>query len=247
MSSLRNKVVLITGGARGQGAVEGALFSNLGSTVILTDVLDTEGRNIADSLGCTYRHHDVSDESHWERVVTEIVEQFGQIDVLVNNAGIFQGNRMMQTSVEDFQKIMDVNTLGVFLGMKKVGTVMAKQGSGSIVNISSVAGLMGTFGSFAYSASKWAVRGMTKSAAKELGRRGVRVNSVHPGYIDTDMLSQVHDFHDDSDRTNKLLQVVPLGRVAAPEEVGNVVVFLASDESGYCTGQEFTVDGGIVS
>ena len=247
MSSLRNKVVLITGGARGQGAVEGALFSNLGSTVILTDVLDTEGQNIADSLECTYLHHDVSDESHWERVVTEIVEQFGQIDVLVNNAGIFQGNRMMQTSVEDFQKIMDVNTLGVFLGMKKVGTVMAKQGSGSIVNISSVAGLMGTFGSFAYSASKWAVRGMTKSAAKELGRRGVRVNSVHPGYIDTDMLSQVHDFHDDSDRTNKLLQVVPLGRVAAPEEVGNVVVFLASDESGYCTGQEFTVDGGIVS
>ncbi|MDG2121858.1 MAG: SDR family oxidoreductase, partial [Actinomycetota bacterium] len=228
MSSLRNKVVLITGGARGQGAVEGALFSNLGSTVILTDVLDTEGQNIADSLECTYLHHDVSDESHWERVVTEIVEQFGQIDVLVNNAGIFQGNRMMQTSVEDFQKIMDVNTLGVFLGMKKVGTVMAKQGSGSIINISSVAGLMGTFGSFAYSASKWAVRGMTKSAAKELGRRGVRVNSVHPGYIDTDMLSQVHDFHDDSDRTNKLLQVVPLGRVAAPEEVGNVVVFLAS-------------------
>ncbi|HAN08800.1 MAG TPA: 3-alpha-hydroxysteroid dehydrogenase [Acidimicrobiaceae bacterium] len=247
MSSLRNKVVLITGGARGQGAVEGALFSNLGSTVILTDVLDTEGQNIADSLECTYLHHDVSDESHWERVVTEIVEQFGQIDVLVNNAGIFQGNRMMQTSVEDFQKIMDVNTLGVFLGMKKVGTVMAKQGSGSIINISSVAGLMGTFGSFAYSASKWAVRGMTKSAAKELGRRGVRVNSVHPGYIDTDMLSQVHDFHDDSDRTNKLLQVVPLGRVAAPEEVGNVVVFLASDESGYCTGQEFTVDGGIFS
>ena len=119
MSSLRNKVVLITGGARGQGAVEGALFSNLGSTVILTDVLDTEGQNIADSLECTYLHHDVSDESHWERVVTEIVEQFGQIDVLVNNAGIFQGNRMMQTSVEDFQKIMDVNTLGVFLGMKK--------------------------------------------------------------------------------------------------------------------------------
>ena len=247
MSSLRNKVVLITGGARGQGAVEGALFSNLGSTVILTDVLDAEGQNIADSLECTYLHHDVSDESHWERVVTETVEQFGQIDVLVNNAGIFQGNRMMQTSVEDFQKIMDVNALGVFLGMKKVGTIMAKQGSGSIINISSVAGLMGTFGSFAYSASKWAVRGMTKSAAKELGRRGVRVNSVHPGYIDTDMLSQVHDFHDDSDRTSKLLQVVPLGRVAAPEEVGNVVVFLASDESGYCTGQEFAVDGGIFS
>ena len=154
---------------------------------------------------------------------------------------------MMQTSVGDFQKIMDINALGVFLGMQKVGTIMAKQGSGSIINISSVAGLMGTFGSFAYSASKWAVRGMTKSAAKELGRRGVRVNSVHPGYIDTDMLSQVHDFHDDSDRTNKLLQVVPLGRVAAPEEVGNVVVFLASDESSYCTGQEFTVDGGIVS
>ena len=119
MSSLHNKVVLITGGARGQGAVEGALFSNLGSTVILTDVLDDEGQTTADSLECTYLHHDVSDERDWDRVVTETVEQFGQIDVLVNNAGIFQGNRMMQTSVGDFQKIMDINALGVFWGCRK--------------------------------------------------------------------------------------------------------------------------------
>ena len=245
MGLLDNKVAIITGGARGQGAVEGQLFSDAGATVVLTDVLDEQGEQTAGELGCDYLHLDVSDDAGWDTVVAEITARHGRIDVLVNNAGIFQAAAMMATTSADFRRMMDINALGVFLGMQKVGAVMSAQEAGSIVNISSVAGLMGTQGSFAYSASKWAVRGMTKSAAKELGRRGVRVNSVHPGFIDTDMLAQVHDFHDDSDRTKKMLRAVPLGRVAEPDEVGKVVLFLASDDSSYCTGQEFTVDGGM--
>ncbi len=245
MGALDGKVAIITGGARGQGAIEGKLFSDAGATVVLTDVLDEEGEQTAGELGCDYLHHDVSSEADWDTVVAEVVARHGRVDVLVNNAGIYQGASMMSTSAHDFRRMMDINALGVFLGMQKVGAVMAEQGAGSIVNISSVAGLMGTQGSFAYSASKWAVRGMTKSASKELGRRGVRVNSIHPGFIDTDMLAQVHDFHDESDRTKKMLRAVPLGRVAEPDEVGKVVLFLASDDSSYCTGQEFTVDGGM--
>ena len=245
MGILDSKVAIFTGGARGQGAVEGQLFADAGATVVLTDVLDEAGEQTAGELGCDYLHHDVASESDWDSVVADVVERHGRIDVLVNNAGIFENTSMMATSVDLFRRMMDINALGVFLGMQKVGAVMAEQGSGSIVNISSVAGLMGTPTSFAYGASKWAVRGMTKSAAKDLGRRGVRVNSVHPGWIDTDMLAQVHDFHDESDRTSRMLRTLPLGRVAEPDEVGKVVVFLASEESSYCTGQEFTVDGGM--
>ncbi len=225
--------------------MEGRLFTEQGATVVLTDILDEAGEETAGQLGCEYLHHDVASEGGWDQVVGDVMERHGRIDVLVNNAGIFQGAGLFSTSADDFRRMMDINALGVFLGMQKVGATMADQESGSIVNISSVAGLVGAAGSFAYSASKWAVRGMTKSAAKELGRRGVRVNSVHPGYIDTDMLAQVHDFHDEGDRTRRMLRAVPLGRVAEPEEVGRVVLFLASDESSYCTGQEFTVDGGM--
>ncbi|MDG2112594.1 MAG: glucose 1-dehydrogenase [Actinomycetota bacterium] len=245
MGILEGKVAIITGGARGQGAIEGRLFADAGATVVLTDLLDEQGEQTAGELGCDYLHHDVSSEADWEAVVASVLERHGRIDVLVNNAGIFQGAGMMATTADDFRRMMDINALGVFLGMQKVGAAMSDQESGSIVNISSVAGLMGTPGSFAYGASKWAVRGMTKSAAKELGRRGVRVNSIHPGWIDTDMLAQVHDFHDESDRTKRMLRSVPLGRVAEPDEVGKVVLFLASDDSSYCTGQEFTVDGGM--
>ena len=245
MGILDGKVAIITGGARGQGAIEGRLFTDAGATAVLTDVLDEQGEQTAGELGCDYLHHDVSSEADWDSVVAAVTDRHGHIDVLVNNAGIFQGAGMMATTADDFRRMMDINALGVFLGMQKVGATMGEQESGSIVNISSVAGLMGTPGSFAYSASKWAVRGMTKSAAKELGRRGVRVNSIHPGWIDTDMLAQLHDFHDESDRTARMLRSVPLGRVAEPDEVGKVVLFLASDDSSYCTGQEFTVDGGM--
>lgn len=245
MGVLEGRVAIITGGARGQGAVEGQLFVGEGATVVLTDVLDEEGERTAGEIGCEYLHHDVAAEAEWDAVVADVMERHGRVDVLVNNAGIFQGAGLMNTSVADYDRMLAINARGVFLGMQKVGTVMAEAETGSIINISSVAGLMGTMGSFAYSASKWAVRGMTKSAAKELGRRGVRVNSVHPGYIDTEMLAQTSVFNEDDDRTRRVLRQVPLRRVAEPAEVGRVVLFLASDASSYCTGQEFTVDGGM--
>lgn len=245
MGVLDGQVAIITGGARGQGAVEGQLFADEGATVVLTDVLDEEGERTAGEIGCEYLHHDVAQEAEWDAVVADVMDRHGQIDVLVNNAGIFQGAGLMNTSVADYDRMLAINARGVFLGMQKVGTVMAEAETGSIINISSVAGLMGTLGSFAYSASKWAVRGMTKSAAKELGRRGVRVNSVHPGYIDTEMLAQTSVFNEDDDRTRRVLRQVPLRRIAEPAEVGRVVLFLASDASSYCTGQEFTVDGGM--
>ena len=245
MGVLDGRVAIITGGARGQGAVEGQLFADEDATVVLTDVLDEEGERTAGEVGCEYLHQDVSSEADWDAVVADIVNRHGRIDVLVNNAGIFQAAGLMNTTAEDYHRMMRINALGPFLGMQKVGAVMAEAESGSIINISSVAGLMGTMGSFAYSASKWAVRGMTKSAAKELGRRNVRVNSVHPGYIDTEMLAQTSVFNEDSDRTRRVLRHVPLRRIAEPAEVGRVVLFLASDASSYCTGQEFTVDGGM--
>ena len=245
MGVLDGRVAIITGGARGQGAVEGQLFVDEGATVVLTDVLDEEGERTAGEIGCEYLHHDVAQEAEWDAVVADVMDRHGRVDVLVNNAGIFQGAGLMNTSVADYDRMLAINARGVFLGMQKVGTVMAEAEAGSIINISSVAGLMGTLGSFAYSASKWAVRGMTKSAAKELGRRGVRVNSVHPGYIDTEMLAQTSVFTEDDDRTRRVLRQVPLRRIAEPAEVGRVVLFLASDASSYCTGQEFTVDGGM--
>ena len=245
MGKLDGKVALITGGARGQGAIEGKLFADEGATVVLADVLDGPGEQTAGELGCDYVHLDVSDEASWESAVADTLVRHGRIDVLVNNAGIFAAGTILSTALSDFQRMMDINCTGVFLGMQKVGQAMSETGGGSIVYISSVAGLMGTAGAASYGASKWAVRGMTKTAAKELGRHGIRVNSVHPGWIDTDMLDQVHDFDDGSDRTKRMLRTVPLGRVAEPDEVGRVVLFLASQDSSYCTGQEFTVDGGM--
>lgn len=244
-SALHDKVAIITGGARGQGAVEGKLFNAEGATVVLTDVLDEQGAQTASDIGCDYLHLDVADEANWQAVVGDVVDRHGRVDVLVNNAGIFKVGKLLDTEFDDFNRIHSINAGGVFLGMKAVAPTMMKQGFGSIINISSVAGLVAMPTSFAYGASKWAVTGMTKSASKDLGRYGIRVNSVHPGLIDTDMLSMTHDFSQDNDRTRRFLSTVPLGRVAEPDEVANVVLFLASDASSYCTGQEFVVDGGI--
>lgn len=247
MRELDGKVALITGGARGQGAVEGRLFSEAGAVVVLTDVLDEEGEQTAGELGCDYLHHDVSSESDWDSVIADVTARHHRIDVLVNNAGIFLNATITTTSLADYQQIMNVNAVGTFLGMQKVGPIMAEAGSGSIINISSVAGLMGTPGSFAYGASKWAVRGMTKSAAGEFGARGVRVNSVHPGFINTEMLAQTTLFTSGEELSQRVLSMVPLGRIAEADEVAKVVLFLASDASSYCTGQEFTVDGGLIN
>ncbi len=243
MGRLDGKVCLVTGAARGQGACEARLFAQEGAKVWLTDVLDDDGEAVAADIGGTYRHLDVTDEHAWREVVDELVRSHGRIDVLVNNAGIYSVGRHFEIDVDDFSRVMDVNCLGVFLGMRAVSPLMREAGSGSIVNVSSIAGIVGGTNAFAYFTSKWAVRGMTKAAAVENARRNVRVNSIHPGVIETDMLQDVPG----NDDAARMVRGVPLGRMAQPEEVARLALFLASDESSYCTGSEFVVDGGMTA
>lgn len=245
MGRLDKKICIITGASRGQGEAEARLFASEGGTVWLTDVLDDQGEAVAADMGGTYRHLDVRDEAAWATIVDEIVDTHGRVDVLINNAGIYAQGRHFEISVDDFNQVMDINSTGVFLGMRAVSPHMRDAGQGSIVNISSVAGMQGGIGAFAYFTSKWAVRGMTKAAALENGRRNVRVNSIHPGLIDTDMLqTAVLGGQDNSATVDKF---VPLGRNAEAVEVANMALFLASDESSYCTACEFVVDGGMTA
>jgi 3alpha(or 20beta)-hydroxysteroid dehydrogenase len=244
MARLDGKVALITGGARGQGAAEGRLFTDAGATVVLADVLDEPGERTAGELGAEYLHLDVTSEDEWDKVVAHVVDRHGRLDVLVNNAGILRGSQLVNQTLDEWNLVMAVNQTGVFLGMRAGARAMIAAGNGgSIVNISSLAGLEGVFGSTAYSATKWAVRGMTKVAAKELGRYGIRVNSVHPGLIATDMTASFPAFSNDEKR-ERAERAIPLRRIGVPEDIGNMVLFLASEEAGYCTGQEFVVDGG---
>ncbi len=239
MGRLDGRVCLITGGARGQGEAEARLFHDEGAQVWIADVLDTEGAALAESLGVQYRHLDVSDEAGWQGLVDEIVATSGGLHVLVNNAGIFRSNRMVDTPTEEFRQVMDVNCLGVFLGMRTTAPAIITSGGGSIVNVSSLAGLRAAVRSFAYGASKWAVRGMTKTAAVELARKGVRVNSIHPGLIETPMAEQVGVGLD------KIARRTPLGRTAEAGEVAKMALYLASEEASYSTGSEFLIDGGL--
>ena len=243
MNRLDGKVALITGGARGQGAAEAELFVQAGAQVVITDVLDAEGEATAERLGgaCEFMHHDVTSEDEWVSVVAAIVDRHGRLDALVNNAGIFKVAGLSETSMAMWQQMLAVNQTGVFLGMKSAAPAMQANGSGSIVNISSVAGMKSAALAHAYSATKWAVRGMTKSAAVELAPSGVRVNSVHPGIIETPMLDEFGEMKP------AVIERIPLGRSAGPEEVGRLVLFLASDDSAYCTGQEFVVDGALTA
>lgn len=245
MGRLDDKVCVITGAARGQGAAEARLFAAEGATVWLTDVLDDEGAAVAADMGGEYRHLDVRDEAAWSTLIDEVVATHGRVDVLVNNAGIYTSGRHFEISADDFNHVMDINCTGVFLGMRAASQKMRDAGSGSIVNISSVAGLKGGMNAFAYFTSKWAVRGMTKAAAVENGRRNVRVNSIHPGLIDTEMLNDA--VLDGQDNTAIVRNNVPLGRTATADEVANLALFLASDDSSYCTGCEFVVDGGMTA
>ena len=247
MGRLGGKVAVITGGARGQGAAEARLFVAEGAKVVIGDVLDGEGEVLAKELGddAVYVHHDVTDEDGWRNVVETALDRFGTVDVLVNNAGVFSLAPLTSTTLEEYRRTSDINQVGVFLGMKAVAPTMVGQASGSIVNISSVAGIRGSALTIAYGASKWAVRGMTKIAAKELSPFGVRVNSVHPGLIDTAMLRQISDVVPGGD--DRLREAVPMGTLATADDVARLVLFLASDESSYCTGSEFVVDGGMTA
>jgi 3alpha(or 20beta)-hydroxysteroid dehydrogenase len=244
MGRLNGKVAIITGAARGQGEAEARLFSEHGADVILTDVLDELGAGVAADIGATYHHLDVRGEAAWQAVTAAVIEQHGRVDVLVNNAGILHSASLLETTLEDYQRVVDVNQVGVFLGMKTIATAMKKIGNaGSIVNISSLAGIEGTRNCTAYGASKWAVSGMTKVAALELGKFNIRVNSVHPGLIDTDMMHELPYIQ--AGKLDRVVKIIPLGRPARADEVAPLVLFLASDESSYCTGSEFTVDGGV--
>ena len=245
MGKLDGKVAIVTGGARGQGGAEAALFRAEGAEVVVTDVLVDDGELLAKEIGATFIAHDVRSEEEWAVVVRQTLERHGRIDVLVNNAGIFQRVKLVDTDLETYRRIIDVNQVGVFLGMKTVAPAMIEQGSGSIVNISSVAGLRAAAGGFAYGASKFAVTGMTKSAAMELVRHGIRVNSIHPGMIETDMMTEVTGGN--AERHDKFARSVPMRRSADPGEVAQLALFLASDDSGYSTGSEFVIDGGMTA
>ncbi len=243
MGRLDGKVALITGGARGQGAKEGELFAREGAKVVLTDILDEEGEKAAAQIGGDYLHHDVTSEAEWGSAVSETVSRHGRLDVLINNAGIFRSGTTEATTLDDYRLVIEINQVGVFLGMKAVAPQMKSQNGGSIVNISSVAGLEGQAGTIAYTASKWAVRGMTKVAAAELGRHGVRVNSIHPGLIETQMMEELPAIQ--AGKLDRINRLILLGRPAQAEEVANLALFLASDEASYCTNSEFVVDGGV--
>jgi 3alpha(or 20beta)-hydroxysteroid dehydrogenase len=240
MDRVKGKVILISGGARGQGAAEAHLFVAEGARVIIGDVLEAEGRQLASELGpsAVFVRQDVTQESDWETALNA-AEKLGGLHGLVNNAGIYQPRTLTETDTELFERHMRVNQLGCFLGMKTVVPLMERSGGGSIVNISSVAGLRGSPGAIAYSATKWALRGMTKAAAIDLAPRKIRVNSVHPGPIDTEMLKVRTP-----EQNQQRLQLVPMKRMGTAEEVAALVLFLLSDESGYITGAEVAIDGG---
>jgi 3alpha(or 20beta)-hydroxysteroid dehydrogenase len=246
MGRLDGKVAVITGGARGQGAEEGRLFTAEGATVILTDVLDDEGKRTAAELqGGQYMHLDVRSEKEWEATIDTVVAKYGRVDVLVNHAGVDLAKRFELTTLEDWNRVVAINQTGVFLGMRTVARAMFAVGKGcSIVNISSVAGMEGVKGRGAYGSTKWAVRGMTKVAANEWGDRGIRVNSIHPGIIETPMTAGLRAFTD-ADVRAKTERTIPLGRMGQAIDIAYMALFLASDESAYCTGQEFVVDGGV--
>jgi 3alpha(or 20beta)-hydroxysteroid dehydrogenase len=240
---LEGKVALISGASRGMGASHARRFVAEGAFVILGDVLDEQGRTAAEELEHTharYTHLDVTSEESWAKAVGVAIETFGSLDILVNNAGI-RGREapLEEITLDSFVGVVMVNQVGTWLGMKHAGPALREHGGGSIVNISSSAGLKGSANAIAYVSTKWAVRGMTKTAAIELGQFDIRVNSVHPGAIATEML--VKSIGPDM----ALKRVPPIQRVGAPEEVSNLIVFLASDESSYCTGGEFAIDGGL--
>jgi 3alpha(or 20beta)-hydroxysteroid dehydrogenase len=247
LGSLDGKIAIITGAARGQGAAAARLFVAEGARVVIGDVLDDAGKELADSLGAAaiFRHLDVASEDDWRSVVDEAVETFGGIDILVNNAGILRFAALPDMPLEDYMRIVTINQVGTFLGMRAVAKPMMAAKRGSIVNISSVEGLAGMPYLTAYTATKFAIRGMTKVAALELGPHGIRVNSVHPGMIETDMVRDAAGGHDID--LSPAAKRIALRRMGQSEDIAEVVLFLASDRSSYVTGAELAADGGATA
>lgn len=239
---LAGKVAIVSGGARGMGASHAHEMVAHGAKVVCGDILDAEGELVVKELGgrdggAFYVHLDVTRPEDWEAAVASAVAEFGRVDVLVNNAGILNIGTVEDFEMSEWHRILDINLTGVFLGIRAVVPAMRQAGGGSIINISSIEGMAGTIASHGYTATKFAVRGLTKSTALELGQFGIRVNSIHPGLVKTPMADWVPE---------DIFQSA-LGRIAQPKEISNMVVYLASDESSYSTGSEFVVDGGTLA
>jgi 3alpha(or 20beta)-hydroxysteroid dehydrogenase len=236
MARLQGKVAVVTGGARGMGEATSRLFVQEGAKVVIADILDQEGEKLAGELNgnAIFVHHDVTDENSWNRVIERAQSEFGPIDVLINNAGIVMFKSIADTDKKDYERVLGINL---------VGAEMVKHGRGSIVNISSVDGLKGCNGLVAYASSKWGVRGLTQVAAMELGHQGVRVNSVHPGGVNTVMGNPANL---PREQVDKDYTSVPLQRIGDPIDVARASLFLASDDAAYITGEEIKVDGGMV-
>ena len=243
---LENKVVLISGGAKGMGAVEAKLFAKEGAKIVIGDLLEAEGKRVEAEINetggeCFFVPLDVTEEDQWEKAVAATVGRFGKLDVLVNNAGIYRSHPVEDTTSDEWDQVMDINAKGVFLGAKYSIPAMRKAGGGSIINISSVAGLVGNAFSSAYNASKGAVRLFTKSTAIQYASDGIRSNSIHPGVIETDMTAEaIANVRFKKER----LDPTPLSRLGQPEDVAYGALYLASDESSFVTGAELVIDGG---
>lgn len=243
MGRLDGKVAFISGGARGQGEAEARRFVAEGARVVIADILEAEGEAVAHELGddAVFVTLDVTSETNWQEAIAETVDAFGGLHVLVNNAGVLGAfTPIVDSTVEHFMKVLSINLVGAFLGIKTAAPPMRDSGGGSIVNISSTAGMWGVPFAADYTASKFGVRGLSKVAALELGRDGIRCNSVHPGGVLTEMVKAVGD-----DGESGYYRRLPAGRIGTVDDIADLVLFLASDESSYCTGQEFVIDGGM--
>ena len=247
MGRLENKVALISGGSRGMGAAEAKMFAAEGAHVVIADILEDEGRKTASKIAetgarCLFTNLNVLKASDWESAISTVTSAFGKLDILVNNAGVTSRMMLLETSEPEWDRVMDINTKGTFLGIKTAIPAMKYSGGGSIVNISSQMGLVGAdYISPQYQASKGAVRILTKSVAIQYASDNIRCNSIHPAPIETDMTA---DIRDDADSFQDMLRRIPMGRYGKPEEVAYAVLYLASDESSFVTGSEVVVDGG---